>query len=238
MTDIIVQQIRRVTTLAVAAVAVALVMAFGAGWGSSSVDDLTTRSAPTHASNGGHGNGTENPPPDDPPCDADGGHEDNPGCTGKGRGDHGQSGGDHGKSHGNHGKSGEDHGNAGGDHGNGSGDDGTGDDGTDQSCADDVDNDNDGAIDADDTECADSGDGVEDGSDGSDEGTGTGSSTCAKGGLTGDATIAEQLAGPVNEIGPISGQLHSQAEPQAQQLTPVVHEVSCVIGIVDSNAPQ
>jgi hypothetical protein len=48
--------------------------------------------------------------------------------------------------------------------------------------------------------------------------------TCSTGGLGGSGTILNK---DKNESGQVSGQIHSQLEPQVDGLAPVVHEVNC-----------
>jgi hypothetical protein len=207
--------------------------------------------AATAAQDGDHGNGTVDPPPDDPPCDADGGHPNNPNCDGHEHGDTCHDGIDN---DGDGATDGEDSdcqpkpecndgvdndgdgkvdaddpgcSNPGDDSEDSDGDGGGGGD----TCTDGQDNDGDGATDGADTECQEGGDGVEDGSDG---GGGGDANTCATGGLLTDPTLAEQIAGPgIDENGPLSSQLHEQLEPNTGPLTPAVHEVSCVVAILD-----
>lgn len=221
------------TSALLAAFGVGLAHAAAAGTSAGAARQSATASqaAVTPAANtGDHGNGTVDPPPDDPPCDADGGHPDNPNCDGSEHGDTCHDGIDN--------------------DGDGATDAEDSDCQPKPECSDGVDNDGDGKIDADDpgcsnpgddsddTECQEGGDGVEDGSDG---GGGGATNTCATGGLTADETLAEQIAGPgIDENGPISDPLHNQLETAlgdngGEPLVPVVHEVSCVVAIVDGS---
>lgn len=249
------------TSALLAAFGVGLAHAASAGTAATAKQSASAShaAAAPHAKNGDHGNGTVDPPPDDPPCDADGGHPDNPNCDGSEHGDTCHDGIDN---DGDGATDGEDTdcqpkpecndgvdndgdgkvdaddpgcSNPGDDSEDTDGDGGGGGD----TCTDGQDNDGDGATDADDTECQEGGDGVEDGSDGG--GGGGATNTCATGGLTADETLAEQILGPgIDENGPISDPLHNQleaglADNGGEPLVPVVHEVSCVVAVVDGS---
>jgi hypothetical protein len=212
--------------LLIAAFTAAILAAFGVGLSHASPTKVVTKPAAAQtqvkaapAADKGQGgahksdNGTPNPPPSQPPCDADGGHPDLKPCheTGAECSDNRDNDGD--------GATDAEDSDCQSD-GGGGGD----------TCSDGQDNDGDGATDGDDTECQDPNDGVEDGSD---QGGGA-TNTCATGGLLMDETLAETIAGPgIDENGPISSQLHSQLEPNLGPLEPVGHEASCVVAILD-----
>jgi uncharacterized protein (DUF2141 family) len=49
-----------------------------------------------------------------------------------------------------------------------------------------------------------------------------------------EGTLAHQIAGTEREEGPVSSQLHAN-EGQFGEAAPVVHQVSCLVAIVDNN---
>jgi hypothetical protein len=238
--------------LLIAAFTAAILAAFGVGLSHASPTKVVTKPAAAQtqvkaapAADKGQGgahksdNGTPNPPPSQPPCDADGGHPDLKPCheTGAECSDNRDNDGDGATD-----AEDSDCTETGDECSDGVDNDGDGatdaEDSDCQSdgggggdtCSDGQDNDGDGATDGDDTECQDPNDGVEDGSD---QGGGA-TNTCATGGLLMDETLAETIAGPgIDENGPISSQLHSQLEPNLGPLEPVGHEASCVVAILD-----
>jgi hypothetical protein len=63
--------------------------------------------------------------------------------------------------------------------------------------------------------------------------------SCADGGaVDGGATLGEQLGGPgLDEDGPVSGPIHDEAEPQAGEAGPALHELACGAAAFESQMP-